>query len=128
MIDEYLQELITQKENLANNLRAKGVDADASETLNTLVPKVLNIQNGGGYKKLPLFLCGSDKYADSVFTIFQNGIEDLSGYIRDNKAFCRASNGYVLNYSQEDFSWDGFVYTASTKPFHVNVDTAIALQ
>ena len=74
------------------------------------------------------FLGGSDKYADSVFTIFQNGIEDLSGYIRDNKAFCRASNGYVLNYSQEDFSWDGFVYTASTKPFHVNADTAIALQ
>ena len=128
MIAEYLQELLTQKANLAENLKIKGVDADSSETLNTLVPKVLNIQNGGGYKKLPLFLCGSDKYADSVFTIFQNGIEDLSGYIRDNKAFCRASNGYVLNYSQEDFSWDGFVYTASTKPFHVSADTAIALQ
>ena len=128
MIAEYLQELLTQKANLAENLKIKGVDADASETLNTLVPKVLNIPNGGGYKKLPLFLCGSDKYADSVFTIFQNGIEDLSGYIRDNKAFCRASSGYVLNYSQEDFSWDGFVYTASTKPFHVNADTAIALQ
>lgn len=128
MIAEYLQELLTQKANLAENLKIKGEDADASETLNTLVPKVLNIPNGGGYKKLPLFLCGSDKYADSVFTIFQNGIEDLSGYIRDNKAFCRASNGYVLNYSQEDFSWDGFVYTASTKPFHVSADTAIALQ
>lgn len=130
MITAYLEELKKQKDSMVDNLRVKGVNAEYSETFNSLVPKILDI-SGGGFKKLPLFVSGDDvplKYADTVFTIFQNGIEDLSGYIRDNKQFCCKSNNYVLNYSQTDFSWDGFVYTASTKPFHVNKDTAIAFE
>ena len=44
MIAKYLEELLKQKEQLANNLRIKGVEADSSETLNTLIPKILQIQ------------------------------------------------------------------------------------
>jgi len=83
MIAAYLEELQIQKEKLVDNLKIKGVDAEYSETFNSLVPKILDI-SGGGFKKLPLFVSGSDvpsKYAETVFTIFQNGIEALNGYI-----------------------------------------------
>ena len=45
---EYLNKLVTQKNTLADNLVTKGVDATHDETLETLVPKVLEISSGGG--------------------------------------------------------------------------------
>ena len=67
MIAKYLEELLKQKEQLANNLRLKGVDADSSETLNTLIPKVLQIQ-GGSPKRQSVFLAEEvpEKYADTI--------------------------------------------------------------
>ena len=47
-IEQQLTELVNQKNALANNLNTKGVTASTSETLNTLVPKVLDIETGGG--------------------------------------------------------------------------------
>lgn len=47
-IAELLQELLNQKSTLANNLVIKGVSASTDEKLNTLIPKVLNIESGGG--------------------------------------------------------------------------------
>lgn len=76
-----------------------------------------------------LFSYGEDvpeKYGSTVFTIYQNGIQDLSSYIRNNKPFCSADNGYALSYNQTDFGWDGQVYTASTTPITVKSGTAIA--
>lgn len=46
-IAELLQEVINQKEDLAENLTAKGVEAESTETLNSLVPKVLDIVTEG---------------------------------------------------------------------------------
>lgn len=45
---DYLNKLVEQKNALADNLVTKGVSATHSETLETLVPKVLNISGGGG--------------------------------------------------------------------------------
>lgn len=45
---EYLNKLVTQKNTLADNLVTKGVTATHDETLETLVPKVLDISGGGG--------------------------------------------------------------------------------
>lgn len=45
---DYLNKLVTQKNTLADNLVTKGVDATHDETLDTLVPKILEISNGGG--------------------------------------------------------------------------------
>lgn len=45
---EYLNKLVTQKNTLADNLVTKGVTASHDETLETLVPKVLEISGGGG--------------------------------------------------------------------------------
>lgn len=70
---------------------------------------------------------GPEKYGDTIFTIYQNGIQDLSSYIRNNKPFCNSGNGYILNYSQADFGWDGQVYTASTTPITVRFGTAIVM-
>lgn len=44
---EYLNKLVTQKNALADNLVTKGVEATHDETLETLVPKVLEIDGGG---------------------------------------------------------------------------------
>lgn len=46
-IAEYLSELSNQRNQLAENLTAMGVQATANEKLNTLVPKVLQIQQSG---------------------------------------------------------------------------------
>lgn len=43
---DYLNKLVTQKNALADNLVTKGVTASHDETLETLVPKVLNISGG----------------------------------------------------------------------------------
>ena len=40
---DYLNKLVDQKNALADNLVTKGVDATHDETLDTLVPKVLEI-------------------------------------------------------------------------------------
>ena len=44
---EYLNKLVEQKNTLADNLVTKGVTASHVETLETLVPKVLEISGGG---------------------------------------------------------------------------------
>ncbi|MDE6092777.1 MAG: hypothetical protein K2G14_06745, partial [Ruminococcus sp.] len=46
-IAEYLAELDKQRTQLAENLNAMGVQANATEKLNTLVPKVLQIKHSG---------------------------------------------------------------------------------
>ena len=79
---------------------------------------------------MTLFSYGNDvpeKYGSTIFTIYQNGIQDLSSYIRNNKPFCSTDNGYALSYNQTDFGWDGQVYTASTTPITVRSGTAIAV-
>lgn len=53
-ISNYLNALLSQKTALVNNLKAKGIDAQNTETFNTLVPKVLDISGGsvaGGINK-----------------------------------------------------------------------------
>ena len=42
-INEYLDELVVQKNDLVDNLTTKGISASQDETFNTLVPKVLDI-------------------------------------------------------------------------------------
>jgi len=45
---EYLTQLQADKQTLVNNLVAKGVEATSDETFTSLVPKVADIQAGGG--------------------------------------------------------------------------------
>lgn len=46
-IADYLDDLVTQRNALADNLVTQGVTATHAEKLNSLVPKVLEISGGG---------------------------------------------------------------------------------
>ena len=68
-----------------------------------------------------------DTYGNKIFTVYQDGIQNISGYIGGNKQFCSAGNGYALSYNQTDFGWDGVVYTASTEPVSITADTSFVI-
>ena len=77
-----------------------------------------------------LFEYGEDTpttYGDKIFTIYQNGIQNIKGYINSGKQFCCAGNSYALSYNQTDFGWDGQVYTASTEPVKITAGTSFAI-
>lgn len=52
---DYLNNLLAQRDNLADNLVAKGVTASKTELLDTLVPKILDIEGDSGKAKLNIF-------------------------------------------------------------------------
>ena len=102
-----------------------------TEYVNERLSEILVIlENLPTTNTVTLFSYGEDapeKYGSTIFTIYQNGIQDLSSYIRNGKPFSIAANGYALSYNQTDFGWDGQVYTASTTPITVKSGTAIAV-
>ena len=78
-IADKLNELITQRNNLADNLNTMGVSASQSETLTTLVPKVLDIQAGGGSeitKGLKINAYDSDGYVTDAEIVGMTSIPD----------------------------------------------------
>ena len=79
-IDVKLQELITQRNNLADNLNTMGVEASQEETLTTLVPKVLDIPSGGNSeitKGLVINECDSNGYATDISIV---GMTNIPNY------------------------------------------------
>ena len=82
-IAQQLTELVNQKNALAANLTTKGVTANSSETLNTLVPKVLDIQTGGT-NKLPQVV---DKTVTTITADDLAGVTEIGVY-----AFCLCSS------------------------------------
>ena len=68
-----------------------------------------------------------DSYRSSIFTVYQDGIQNLANYINSGKQFCYAGNGYALSYNQTDFGWDGVVYTASIEPVKITAGTSFAI-
>ena len=52
---DYLNNLLAQRDNLADNLVAKGVSASKTELLDTLVPKVLQIEESSGSNGLNIY-------------------------------------------------------------------------
>ena len=68
---DYLNKLITQKNTLADNLVTKGVTATHDETLETLVPKVLDIS--GGSDKYYIYNNGQELNDNAVTLYHVNG-------------------------------------------------------
>ena len=84
---DYLNDLVAQKNALAENLNTKGVSASDTETLNTLVPKVLQISGDGGGDS------GSydEGYADgkqAQYDEFWDGYQQNGNRYNYNNAFC----------------------------------------
>ena len=69
---EYLNKLVTQKNTLADNLVTKGVTATHDETLETLVPKVLDISGGGGDDTMDVINSFPDNPIDNKPYLYPN--------------------------------------------------------
>ena len=102
---DYLNRLIEQKNTLADNLVAKGVDATHDETLATLVPKVLNITSGGS--------------TNEKYYIYNNGIEmnshTLTIYHKGNSSKKDTNWIYINGYYLADISSDKIINNGYSK-------------
>lgn len=90
-ISKQLQELVNQKKQLATNLNVKGISASESETLNTLIPKVLNIASGDtklGTKEIT---------KDGTYYAYEDGLDGYSkvdvNILGDNTDFLATFTG-----------------------------------
>ena len=88
---DYLNKLVSQKNTLADNLVTKGVTASHDETLETLVPKVLNISGGGG-ETTGYISDGLICFSEMADTLTCNLISDEK--IGRNVNNCDGTNGY----------------------------------
>lgn len=85
---DYLSQLQADKQALVDNLVEKGVEATNDETFTSLVPKVLNIQSGGGDAELEAsYLSMIDETLGANVTKLPQGIKIIGNY-----AFSRRTN------------------------------------
>lgn len=126
-IAQLLTTLDQLRDQLAANLTTKGVPSNSDETLNCLVPKVLQIptSSGGGTTKTILF-DANDR--SSIYLQYNGTVYSLSDFVAQYPDFCSSENGYAMNYSASIFGWDLQVYTCSTTPISVTAATQIAMR
>ena len=82
-ISDYLNKLIDQKSVLADNIAAKGVETTHDETLDTLIPKVLDIS--GGTVQNGIYPIGADSRPTGD-VIVPEGVTSLYRYIFDQNS------------------------------------------
>lgn len=88
---DYLNDLVAQKNALADNLNAKGISASGTELLNTLVPKVLEISGEGGGDYSLGYINGKQAQYDEFWNSYQE-------------------NGNRHNYNNAFFLWPNAAY------------------
>ena len=119
-IANYLTALDEQRDALARNLVTMGVQADTSEKLNTLVPKVLQILQTR--QETTLFKADIDAlhdYGETIYTFYNDGYRSLAGFSESYPNFCCEENGYAIYYNQQDFNWGATIYTQCVTPVHI---------
>lgn len=124
-IAEYLAELNRQRDALAENLNAMGVQATVTEKLNTLVPKVLQIQSGGGTEKTILY---DSQNQGNIHLMYNDTIYSLADFTATHADFCSSDNDYALNYGTSVFDWDSQIWTCCTLPVSVTPSSQIAMR
>ena len=127
-IANYLTELDNQRDQLARNLVAMGVQASEAEKLNTLVPKVLQIPQTK--PDITLFKASIDAlhdYGEKVYTFYNDGYRSLAGFTESYEHFCCEENGYSIYYNQPDFNWGAVIYTMCVEPVRTNATRKILL-
>lgn len=98
-ISNQLQELVNQKKQLATNLNVKGISASESETLNTLVPKILNIASGDtklGTKEIT---------QDGTYYAYEDGVD---GYSSVNVNILGGNADFISKFNGVDGSGNRF--------------------
>ncbi|MCM1226029.1 MAG: hypothetical protein NC320_01215 [Clostridium sp.] len=126
-ISQYLKELDRQRDCLAANLTAMGVPANASEKLNTLVPKVLDISQSGGIVPSKTVLFDAEKRND-IYLQFKNTLYSIDEFTALYPDFCSADNEYALNYTTSAFGWDSQVFTCCTRQISIKSSMQIAVR
>lgn len=86
IVNEYIEELKTQRNKLADILTEKGVEASRSEKFNTLIPKVNYIGGGCGVDKLGIM--SGEVNAIDVGAVYKITTTILDGIIPDMSAIC----------------------------------------
>ena len=124
-IADYLTALDKQRRQLAANLTVKGVPASASEKLNTLVPKVLEISGGESPSTTVLY---DATHRDKVSLLYNSTIYSVADFTALHADFCSEKNSYALNYGTAIFGWDYSCYTCCTLPISVTASTQIAIR
>ena len=127
-IANYLTELDNQRDQLARNLVAKGVQASETEKLNTLVPKMLQIPQTK--PDVTLFRASIDAlhdYGEKFYTFYNDGYRSLAGFTENYPHFCCEENGYAIYYNQPDFNWGQIIYTMCVEPVHISSNRKIML-
>ena len=102
---DYLNKLVEQKNTLADNLVEKGVEATHDETLEMLVPKVLNITSG--------------ESVNEKYYIYNNGVEMNSHTmtIHHKGSLSKKTTNwiYLYGYYTSDLSTDKIICTGYSK-------------
>ena len=124
-IAKQLTKLNNLKTQLAKNLNAKGVTATATETFNTLVPKVLEISGGETPTTTVLY---DATHRDKVSLLYNSTIYSVADFTALHADFCSGKNSYALNYGTAIFGWDYSCYTCCTLPISVTASTQIAIR
>lgn len=89
---DYLEKLIAQKNALADNLVTKGVTATHNETLETLIPKVLNIEGGSSIT----YVDGDLSYVNYQNQIANNTVLGFIGNALYSDIYTGGGCGYNL--------------------------------
>lgn len=93
---EYLSQLQIDKENLVNNLISKGVEASNEETFTTLVPKVNDIEAGGGSGDTDWAAIGYDETPDFVKKGYDYAVEIKENWTPSTKYSSKFNNDKLL--------------------------------
>ena len=99
-ISENLQRILTDKQNIANAINAKGVSCTVSESLDTYADKIAQIQSGGG-SGLP------EIHDDDPFTFVQIR-PDYTGSIALVNDSTTAPNAKTFEYNKNDIGWQTY--------------------
>lgn len=100
---DYLNKLVSQKNTLADNLVTKGVAATHDETLETLVPKVLNISGGGATIDGDLSYSNYLEQQQQIMLGFINSGATFNGasdWEKDRLAITKNFSSYAIIYSR----------------------------
>ena len=99
-ISENLQRILTDKQNIANAINAKGVSCTVSESLDTYADKIAQIQSGGG--------SGLPEIHDTDPFTFVQVRPDYTGSIALVNNSTTAPNAKTFEYNKNDIGWQTY--------------------
>ena len=91
---------------------------------------ILESQLASGNSAVTLFSAGADalaSYGAELFTIYNNAYNSISDFSANYPHFLSADNDYQMNFSVDDFGWNGVVYIVCTKELHLSEKSQISM-